>query len=106
MDSPGFCATYCTYTIMEHETKDILVSIIMDKRQTKDGKSTSMEKEALVEGLRVIQDSGVIIKELVTDGSITIAAMMSKFYKNEYIKCYHLYFEKLYLRLCLVHKIV
>ena len=78
MDSPGHSATYCTYTLIEHESKDILASIIMDKRHTKDGKSTSMEKEALIQGLKVIQDSGVIIEELVTDGSITIAAMMSK----------------------------
>ena len=32
-DSPGHCAQYLTYTIMENDTKDVLHVEVMDKRQ-------------------------------------------------------------------------
>ena len=31
--SPGFSAQYCTYTVMEHNTLEILACAIVDKRQ-------------------------------------------------------------------------
>ncbi|XP_053381540.1 uncharacterized protein LOC123530848 isoform X1 [Mercenaria mercenaria] len=79
MDSPGHSAQYCTYTLMENDTKDLLCSIIIDKRMT-DLKSTNMEKEGLIRGLRTLRENRVVVKELVTDASTTIAAMM----KNQY----------------------
>ena len=108
MDSPGFSAQYCTYTLMEHETKDILASIIIDKRMTS-LKSTAMELEGLRRGLKIIQDSGVLIGELVTDASTSVAAMMSKelFLKpsNDFIEmektrlCYSYNFGVIFLRI-------
>jgi ribonuclease HI len=77
MDSPGHSAQYCTYTLMENETKDILASVIIDKRMT-NLVSTSMEKEGLIRAMKLLADKGVIVKELVTDASTTIAAMISE----------------------------
>ena len=42
MDSPGFSAKYCVYTVMEIQTRDILAIEIVDKRET-GLKSTNME---------------------------------------------------------------
>lgn len=52
MDSPGHCAQYCTYTIMENESKKILCILTMDKRMT--GKnSCTLEKSLLPERFTV-----------------------------------------------------
>ena len=45
MYSPGFCAKYCTYTLMDTETKDIVGLQILDKRQA-DLNSIRMEPKA------------------------------------------------------------
>ena len=50
MDSPAFCAKYCTYTFMEYGTSDILVMVSVDKRQTS-LKSTTMETLGFEKGL-------------------------------------------------------
>lgn len=42
MDSPGYCAQYCSYTVMENETKKIISITTLDKRET-DRKSGNME---------------------------------------------------------------
>lgn len=77
MDSPGHSAQYCTYTVMENQSKDILASVIIDKRMT-NLKSTSMEKEGLSRALGLLKDKGVIVREVVTDASTSIAALLSK----------------------------
>lgn len=79
MDSPGHSAQYCTYTLMENSSKDIVASVIIDKRMT-DLKSSNMELEGLRRCLQKLQDGGVVVKELVTDASTSIAAMMSKIF--------------------------
>ena len=43
IDSPGHCAQYCSYTMMEDVTKKIITLETMDKRQA-GGKSTNLEK--------------------------------------------------------------
>ena len=79
MDSPGFCAQYCTYTLLEYNTKDIVACEIIDKRMTA-MKSTYMEKEGLQRAMRNLMDNGVVIKELCTDASTSIAAMISMYH--------------------------
>ncbi|KAK1891048.1 S-adenosylmethionine decarboxylase proenzyme [Dissostichus eleginoides] len=44
MDSPGFCAQYCTYTAMDNDSKNIICMINIDKRETQRN-SVIMEKE-------------------------------------------------------------
>jgi len=48
MDSPGFCAEFCTYTTMENDTKRIVSIVNMDKRQV-GGNSVAMEKATFME---------------------------------------------------------
>lgn len=77
MDSPGHSAQYCTYTVMEYENKDILACEIINKRETA-MKSTAMEKEGLKRCLQKLLDRGIIVQELCTDASISIASMIGK----------------------------
>lgn len=69
MDSPGHSAQYCTYTLLEYESKDIVACKIIDKRMT-GMKSANMEKEKLQRALKSLVDSEVLVKGLCTDASI------------------------------------
>ena len=85
MDSPGHSAQYCTYTMMEYNSKDILACEILDKRMT-NLKSAVMEKEGLRRCLKKLIGAGIKIRELCTDGSTSIAAMISKFLNIKFPK--------------------
>lgn len=43
MDSPGHCAKYCTYSMMENDRKKIIAIETLDKREV-GKKSTNMEE--------------------------------------------------------------
>lgn len=77
MDSPGHCAQYCTYTVMEDQTKNILSLKTLDKWET-EKKSTNLEKAGFVKCLQEIQEKGLTVKEMVTDAHLQTGAMMSK----------------------------
>ncbi|KAF3833297.1 hypothetical protein F7725_026962 [Dissostichus mawsoni] len=66
MDSPGFCAQYCTYTAMDNDSKNIICMINIDKRETQRN-SVIMEKEGFV---RTIETLG---QELHAKGTSKIA---------------------------------
>lgn len=68
---------YCTYTVMEDQTKKILSLKTLDKRET-EKKSTNLEKAGFVKCLQEIQEKGLTVKEVVTDAHLQIGAMMSK----------------------------
>ena len=46
IDSPGHCAMYATYTMMDEQTGAIVAMKCVDKREV-DGKLPNMEPEAL-----------------------------------------------------------
>ena len=69
MDSPGHCAQY---TLIEYESKDIVACEIINKRET----DFTMEKEGLKRALQSLKDSGIIVKEICTDASTTVAAFI------------------------------
>lgn len=75
MDSPGWSAQYCTYSLADNESKKIVHLENIDKREC-DRKSTVMEKEALKRGLNCLLDQGMKIEELTTDAHIAISAML------------------------------
>ena len=54
MDSPGFCAQYCTYTAMDNSSKQIISMESLDKRETQRN-SVIMEKEGFVRTLETIR---------------------------------------------------
>ncbi len=78
MDSPGYCAQYCTYTAMDNATKHVISVKTIDKRET--GRSSvRMEKEAFMRTIDYFEAERLNIVEMVTDAHASIAAHLSKF---------------------------
>ena len=69
-DSPGHSSQYLTYTVMSHDTKNIVAMSVVDKREV-ELKSPNMEKVGLNKSIR---DCG----EDVTDGHVQIKSLMSE----------------------------
>ena len=80
MDSPGHCAMYATYTLMDEQNSKIVAMKSVDKREV-DGKSPNMEPEALRRCLRNLNGVGLTIEEVVTDAHIQIPPILSKLQK-------------------------
>lgn len=78
-DSPGFSAQYCTYTVMDYDTGDILNIAIVDKREV-GLKSPNMEKAAFLRCLQALHDGNVKVKEVITDAHPSIRAYLSKYF--------------------------
>ncbi|KAG1928002.1 hypothetical protein F2P79_023847, partial [Pimephales promelas] len=76
MDSPGFCAQYCTYTIMENDTKEILSLVNVDKRETQRN-SVIMEKEGFIRSFDQLYHE-VKLAEVCTDAHSQISALFSR----------------------------
>ena len=76
MDSPGFCATYCLYVMMDTFLNVILDVEVADKREAS-GTSVLMEnigyKRLLERAIGVLN-----VSELVTGASSTIIKMIRK----------------------------
>ena len=81
IDSPGTCAQYCTYTVMEDKTKKILSCLTLDKRET-GGKSTNLEKLGFLKTMTALREKGVNITEVVTDARMQISSLMSKYHQT------------------------
>ena len=78
MDSPGFNAQFCTYTLLENESKDIAAMEVVDKKEVQEV-SVNMEKYAFIKGLEGLQDKGLSVTDVVTDANSQITALLSKF---------------------------
>jgi len=76
MDSPGHTAEYCTYTMMDDATKDILDIQIVNKRETAFN-SVRMEKEGCKKSIDLMKHK-INISELATDAHSQIKKMMSE----------------------------
>ena len=76
MDSPGHCAQYCTYTVMENDSREIISVVTVDKRQT-GRNSVIMEREAFVQTVDILMKE-VKLVEVCTDAHVQISALMSK----------------------------
>ena len=63
---------------MESESNDVLHVGFVDKRET-GMRSPNMEIKAFKEGLSSMEDSGLRVKEVVTDAHPSIAKYMSMF---------------------------
>jgi hypothetical protein len=77
-DSPGHCAQYCSYTIMEQTSKKILTLITLDKRTT-DRKSVNMEKVGFAKAMEEMKAKNIEVEEVVTDAHLGIGAIMSMY---------------------------
>lgn len=84
MDSPGFCAQYCTYTVMENDTKEIVSVVNVDKRET-NRTSVIMEKEGFIRSFESLCQE-VKLAEVCTDAHTQISALFSKSISMTWIK--------------------
>ena len=81
-DSPGHSAQYCTYTLADMQDRAILQMNVVDVREAA-GKSSNMERMGFERGMDTLLASPMVVKEVVTDGHLEIAALMSKFFAFE-----------------------
>lgn len=77
MDSPGHCAQYCSYTMMDNATKKLVSLLTLDKRQSP-GKSGNLEKLGFQKSMDELQQKGCTVSEVVTDAHMQISSIMSK----------------------------
>lgn len=77
MDSPGFCAQYCTYSVMDNGSKQIICIVNIDKRETMRN-SVIMEKEGFMRAFDKLCEE-LNIDEFCTDAHSQISALFSKF---------------------------
>ena len=63
---------------MEYETKKIVAIHTLAKRQA-EHKSVNMEKRSFIEALKEVRDSGLSVKEVVTDAHFGISSVMSMY---------------------------
>ncbi|XP_066929688.1 uncharacterized protein [Clytia hemisphaerica] len=80
-DSPGHCARYCTYVMMDHVLSIVVDLAVLDCRET-EGISTRMEKEGLVRLLKKLQDK-LHISEVTTDASSSVITAVREL-KDQY----------------------
>lgn len=76
MDSPGFCTQYCTYTVMDNDTREIVSVDSIDKRETQ-RTSVIMEKEGFIRSFETLCQE-VKQAEVCTDAHTQISALFSK----------------------------
>ncbi|KAK0142690.1 hypothetical protein N1851_019380 [Merluccius polli] len=77
MDSPGFSAQYCTYSVMENDSKEIISIKSVDKRETARN-SVIMEKEAFIRTFTELRQEVENLSEICTDAHSQIAALFTK----------------------------
>lgn len=70
-DSPGHCAKYCTYTVVELNSMEILACIVVDKRETK-LVSVNMEVDAFKRVLNFLMEEKLNVVEVVTDAHSSV----------------------------------
>jgi len=75
-DSPGFCAKYGTYTVMELDSKQIVDFAVV--HVTEAGNSVRMEKLGLERCLLSLKDDGLTVTTLATDRHVQITSYMYK----------------------------
>ena len=80
-DSPGKSAKYCTYTLMDTDSRLVLHTVNVDKREV-GGKSPNMEREALFRSLTLLQH--VEVGEIVTDASSSVKTIMGNYYVHRF----------------------
>lgn len=63
-DSPGKCAKFCTYTLMDASTNVILHAETVDKREVQN-KSPNMEREAVDRAVGYLKDQVEVVETLI-----------------------------------------
>lgn len=71
-DSPGFCAKYCTYTLMELDTRQIVDFKVIHVAEA--SSSVGMEKVGLERCIQSLKDDGFSLETLATDRHVQITS--------------------------------
>lgn len=69
MNSPGHCAKYCTYSMMENDSNKIILIETLDKREV-GKKNTNIEKDDFQKALEDVKSS-----DNVTEAHLQIGAL-------------------------------
>ena len=86
-DSPGKCAKFCTYTLMETSSNMILQSETIDKGEVQN-KSPNMEREGVDRAIRHLKEK-IDLLEVTTDSSTAVTKMLCKLFVILFVWLYH-----------------
>ena len=84
-DSPGHCAKYGTYTLMDEDTGNVVAFNVVQVSEV--SSSNAMEKEGFTRCTEMLEGKGregkgVNIARVATDCHVSIASCMSKDYPH------------------------
>ena len=75
-DSPGHCAKYGTYTLMDEDTGDVVAFEVVQVSEVTS--SNAMEKEGFSRCIELLEGKGVKISRVATDRHVSISSSMAK----------------------------
>ncbi|XP_068758424.1 uncharacterized protein [Montipora capricornis] len=79
-DSPGHCAKYGTYTLMDEDTGNVVVFNVVQVSVV--SSSNAVEKEGFTRCIELLEGKGVNITIVATDRHVSISSCMSKDYPH------------------------
>ena len=79
-DSPGHCAKYGTYTLMDEDTGNVVAFNVAQVSEV--SSSNAMEKEGLTRSIEMLEGKGVNITRVATDRNVSIASCISSYYPH------------------------
>jgi len=79
-NSPGHCAKYGTYTLMDDDTGNVVAFSVVQVSEV--STSNVMEKEGFTTCIEMFEGKGVKITRVETDRHVSIASCMSKHYPH------------------------
>ena len=79
-DSPGHCAKYGTYTLMDEDTGNVVAFNVVQVSEV--SSSNAMEKEGFTRSIEMLEGKGVNITRVATDRHVSIASCMSRDYPH------------------------
>ena len=91
MDSPGFSAKYCTYSLMDMNTDKVVAFAVLDVTEA-NGSSTNMEVLAFERCLQELLDNGFTVDVIATDRHVQVRSLMKRKYPmiNHQFDVWHL----------------
>ena len=75
-DSPGHCAKYGTYTLMDDDTGDVVAFNVVQVSEVTS--SNAMEKEGFSRCIEMLESKNVTISRIATDRHVSISSSMNK----------------------------
>ena len=79
-DSPGHCAKYGTYTLMDEDTGNVVAFNVVQVSEV--SSSNAMEKEGFTRCIEMLEAKGVNIGRVATDRHVSISSCITKDYPH------------------------